>query len=901
MKKQIATLKRRGLSVFLALALCVSLVQVNAFALEPGENPVPVEPTALTIDLENPDGKQDPAPSEDDPAADPDQSDPAEEPDPAPDPDPAAEEEPGQGEGEEPGDPEPGQGEGTDDPEEETPQEPEEGSVKTDEVLEAGKDQLPKPPDSYEQQEDGSYVKVDTVTSKKTSGLSNKKTETTVDKITTHTYKINEVKDEESGAFLGYETVTTIDTKYVTTTKVTEIKQGKKENIEVSKTPIDGDSEDFPLVKDGNGSSASNWTLKDGATGTVTNVTTHKTTDLQTGKPGALTGLPDKITYLVKTEEKNGDVTVVTVKEITYTVLYSSFAKPTGQYSMTKCTEQKTTTTVSTDEKIDIEPTRTSTKQLLTVEQDADGVITYKAPVANDSSVEGLTPVTPDVDQKFNKNLLNPSTKEPVEVDSDFIFKFLGESALRSAIKLNPYGKVDSDMFSFNAPVSLYILRDEDGKAFYAYCADQEIASVPGTDYSLGNFGDGKTLSAETVSQVQAAALNGYWGTTDGFGSLASIKEMLKQALASEKISGVTEDQIDKLTDGAAMSATQAAIWHLMNNVVNSDDPIHSKSIWNPNGTGNTSIISLAKNAEPAATAFYRYLIETAQMPEDSKPATDIIRADDLKEVKVDVIDVSKEAAVDSAAVYNADVSFILDVDVDRMNSDNLVVTLIDAQTGKQIGESYKLLDARQEGGDGKTYTLANVQLPNGTTITLKLNGTQAVEKNAYLILADTGHEMSQTFVGVMEGDYNVNLSMNVHFSINDITVKPDPTPTPTPRPDPTPDPDPEPDIPDPDVPLVPGPDPEEPPVDIPDPDVPLTPEPPEVDVPDPAVPLAPRPTKPAKPQTSVPTVTEIPDQAVPLADVPNTGDDSALWLSVALAAAAGIVCVKLLEKKKVK
>ncbi len=132
--------------------------------------------------------------------------------------------------------------------------------------------------------------------------------------------------------------------------------------------------------------------------------------------------------------------------------------------------------------------------------------------------------------------------------------------------------------------------------------------------------------------------------------------------------------------------------------------------------------------------------------------------------------------------------------------------------------------------------------------------------------------------------------------------VVPDPDVPTVPTPDPE---DPPVDIPDPDVPLVPGPDPEEPPVDIPDPDVPLTPAPPEVEVPDKDVPLAPRPTtpaKPAKPQTPVTVVTtEIPDEDVPLADVPTTGDDTALWYALALAAAAGIAWVKLAEKKRAK
>ena len=44
---------------------------------------------------------------------------------------------------------------------------------------------------------------------------------------------------------------------------------------------------------------------------------------------------------------------------------------------------------------------------------------------------------------------------------------------------------------------------------------------------------------------------------------------------------------------------------------------------------------------------------------------------------------------------------------------------------------------------------------------------------------------------------------------------------------------------------------------------------------------------------------TEIPDEDVPLADVPTTGDGTALWYALALAAAAGIAWGKLAEKKR--
>ena len=110
-------------------------------------------------------------------------------------------------------------------------------------------------------------------------------------------------------------------------------------------------------------------------------------------------------------------------------------------------------------------------------------------------------------------------------------------------------------------------------------------------------------------------------------------------------------------------------------------------------------------------------------------------------------------------------------------------------------------------------------------------------------------------------------------------------------------------DIPEEEPPLVDVPEEEEPPlVDVPEVEPPL------VDVPDSDVPQASRPTKPAKPtKPARPAISqttaevEIVDEEVPLADVPKTGDNTALWCAIALAAVASITGVKLSEKKKAK
>ncbi len=194
-------------------------------------------------------------------------------------------------------------------------------------------------------------------------------------------------------------------------------------------------------------------------------------------------------------------------------------------------------------------------------------------------------------------------------------------------------------------------------------------------------------------------------------------------------------------------------------------------------------------------------------------------------------------------------------------------------------------------------------------------------DPNVYIVMNEDDYsKLSEEAKADLEGTFDKFLDLNVSngglsvstdfVNIKIVTTPDRPTPPPTPDPDPDPDPEEPPvDVPDPDVPMVPPPEepPEEPPVDIPEEDPPLVDipeeEPPLVDVPDPDVPLAPRPSTPTKPVAPKPPVTtvevEIPDEDVPLADVPNTGDGTGLWCVLGLMAGAGLAYLFLEEKKR--
>ena len=95
----------------------------------------------------------------------------------------------------------------------------------------------------------------------------------------------------------------------------------------------------------------------------------------------------------------------------------------------------------------------------------------------------------------------------------------------------------------------------------------------------------------------------------------------------------------------------------------------------------------------------------------------------------------------------------------------------------------------------------------------------------------------------------------------------------------------------------------DEPDTEIPDEDPPLADipdeDPPLVDLPDEDVPQAGTPSKPGRPSTSDNVTIE--DEDVPLADIPKTGDESAVWFYLTFLSAASLLCLLVVELKKLK
>ncbi len=585
-------------------------------------------------------------------------------------------------------------------------------------------------------------------------------------------------------------------------------------------------------------------------------------------------------------------------------VIVTTWEKVTGEdgtESWKKVTTTQTTTVET--EKTDKKPVTYN------VYQDEKGNIYFTVPVTENSTL-GTGSIVPDFTgtnsgnsiTDFNKyHTIWPSKPSAGEVGDEYFFVLAG-SVIQSTILINAPG------FNFNhmnpptdgdrtglLDAQICVLVDAQGNFHYVYCADANTPTAPGTHYELENLEDAKHFNAdeETVAKLQAVATNGYWGVEgDGLGGFDSLLEKVQAAVNDGSIKTnlpgfcFTNPTWQDRIKGGAIAGTQAAIWAITNgeNGINMDEVFNKwwQTISDENGIRDITAVpgSIPNTAHGAPVAFaqavYEYLLleadKAAQNPESQQPSTDLIGESDVKDVKVTVKELSEASDTETQAPskYNTDISFILDVERDRINAsknDPLTVMILDPSNpdGAPLGV-YRLVEevdgSRQDGvsyakydPETNMYILENIVLPNGTNITLKLSGTQVVQKNAYLVTAEGGPDVSQSFIAVEEGEKSVDLSLNLHFSVSD----PDPDPKPDPDPDPKPDPDPNP-KPDPDPDPKPDPDPS------PEPDPAPTPEPDQTPNP------MPEPTPGSTPPSShTPRGEEIPDEPSPLSTVPNT------------------------------
>jgi LPXTG-motif cell wall-anchored protein len=120
----------------------------------------------------------------------------------------------------------------------------------------------------------------------------------------------------------------------------------------------------------------------------------------------------------------------------------------------------------------------------------------------------------------------------------------------------------------------------------------------------------------------------------------------------------------------------------------------------------------------------------------------------------------------ESTGLYKTDVSFTLEMI--PTDNDDLVVTVTDS-TGRTVavrrlsGAGAETKADSQVTDTGMIYTLKNLEIAEGVTITLNLSGTQVLNQGVYLYTANVFSD-SQTFIGISAGKQQVSLSVDLSF-----------------------------------------------------------------------------------------------------------------------------------------
>ena len=484
------------------------------------------------------------------------------------------------------------------------------------------------------------------------------------------------------------------------------------------------------------------------------------------------------------------------------------------------------------------------------------------------------------------------------------IFDDEGKPVIKKKIAVNPSGNHSSgwDGAGYPTQVQSFILTKygEEGEKdrYLTYCLDKNTLVADGHWYSISNLEDSDYYPDEkSAEHLRGIALNGYWATEEGLGSIPYIQEKMRAAYGEDETITVTDkngkkqtynihELIDDLCEGEALGCTQAAIWSYSNGALDVQTGKNNVLV-NDNFT-----YALTKNddAEVGARslarmrAMYYWLLDITEGK--SEDTTTVINEKNfVDEVsltvgeKVDEVTVVEDDVEKTNGVYETQLNFTLAFA--PANNDDLIVCLkyydfegIEQTVVRRLsgaaaeGETYITQNA-----DG-SYTFEGLKLSENREFDFKLNlhGTQNLKQGVYVYAPYGGSTESQTMVGIASGsrEVDVTAAMSISFSVEekkDVHIErvwhEDNDPT---------------------IYILKEKDTEE----IEEEEIPLDP-----------VPYNLQPTPPAE-KLDVPSETEtILDEDVPLAAVPGLGDESYSWLMIAAFAGIGFVALNLPEKKR--
>ncbi|MBQ1236011.1 MAG: Cys-Gln thioester bond-forming surface protein [Oscillospiraceae bacterium] len=342
----------------------------------------------------------------------------------------------------------------------------------------------------------------------------------------------------------------------------------------------------------------------------------------------------------------------------------------------------------------------------------------------------------------------------------------------------------DNKFGAVYSSIEQYVILDaKTGKVMTTYCADQNNPAQNGYGYNMENIEDADYYTEEQAAMIRTVALNGYWGTKSGTGSLEAVKQMMRDAKEDGK-PVFTEEEINALTDGIAMTATQYAIWSFSNYM---DDVVFVNAHY-MNKTEANKMISGLKDIPEGKEAsvdllfkLYNHLVNMDPTTvEDPDTTNTVITKDNfIKDMSVTVIEKAEEHANntddnDKNDAYVTDLSFALVVTPSTENGDDMIVQVIGsngviaeariAGVAKE-GETMQYLTPDENGN----FIFSGITMIEGNqNFNITLQGIQNLEKGVYLYSSEVKSGVSsQTMVGIAEGEHAVNVSMDISFNLN--------------------------------------------------------------------------------------------------------------------------------------
>lgn len=574
-----------------------------------------------------------------------------------------------------------------------------------------------------------------------------------------------EAVKNEAGDIIGYKVTKTTVTENTDVNTTESARETQEESAEAEKTMTLPERPQESVTTDAAGNTTTVTVEDIVENGTVVG---YRTVSVVTNAENKVTRTESHSIYGTVSSgstvvEKDPETEVETVK----TTVTST---EVNEIYTTTVTRDVTLTTERTNEIDTTITTETDTYQLVETEEGLffryQGVMypVVEMPGHGKVAVEGLEPtVSPTAanDLAETTSITNPPSVTNTQSPSGSQFKYI-DYGLISDFRVT---KADGGNTS---EVHLYKLVDEAGNAFFAYCADLDTTAYRNTMYNISNAKDENyyqnNQDKEAYEHLQTIAYNGYWGTSEGLGSMEQIRELLKKY--------GKDSEANSITDGEAMTATQAAIWYYGNK---SDDKLVNSS----NPAGNVSDATSRKNIK----ALFDILIGDALKNSTKDPQTDLLDKEDITGAKLEL----KGKAVDEETgkvktdengneKYKTDLTFSLAVEKSSITG-NLKVVVRD-QNGNVLREEQLATDdsnfvgkllAGNSTENGTDYTIKDLEIAEGVKINLNLEGYQNLEQGVYIYTAASGsHEDSQTFIGIAEGKRDVNLSVDLKFDVED-------------------------------------------------------------------------------------------------------------------------------------